>query len=119
MFEVLGWLLFLFLLAIHPVLTLIGIAAIFVVGWVFRQELSRPPAENTMPARTADGRFPLLNEDWENAIVLAIDDAEVPESIRAHGARFRNPARYVIDLGGGEYLLYGADGELLDLCHLR
>jgi imidazoleglycerol-phosphate dehydratase len=24
-----------------------------------------------------------------------------------------------IDLGEGEYLLYGGDGELLDLCHLK
>lgn len=119
MFEVLGWLLFLFLLAMHPVLTLLGVAAVFIVCWIFCKELGRPPGENTMPARTADGRFPILNEDWEGAIVLAIDDEEVPEVIRAHGARFKNLARYAIDLGRGEYLLYGADGELLDMCVLK
>ena len=47
-----------------------------------------------------------------------MDDPRVPQVIREHGARFRNPARYVIAVDG-EYLLYGADGELLDLCRLR
>lgn len=125
MFEVLGWLLFLFLLALHPMLTLIGLAAIIIVAWVFRKpsgDTNRGNAMTVTPAdmdaKTADGRFPILNEDWVGEIVLAIDDAAVPHAIRAHGARFRNPARFVIDLGHGEYLLYGADGELLDLCHL-
>ncbi len=126
--EALGWLLFLLLLARYPVQTLIGLAAIFVVAWVFRKpsgdtSTSRGNAMTVTPAamdaRTADGRFPLLNEDWAGEIVLAIDDEEVPDVIRVHGARFKNPARYVIDLGHGEYLLYGSDGELLDLCYLR
>ena len=116
MLEVLGWLLFLFLLATHPVPTLLGVAAFFVVGWIFRKELNQSQGENSMQARTADGRFPILNEDWEGAVVLAIDDEEVPDVIRVHGARFKNPARHAIDLGNGEYLLYGGDGELLDMC---
>lgn len=119
MFEALGWLLFLFLLATHPVPTLVGVAAIFVVRGIFRKAQGRPLERDTMDAGTADGRFPPLNEDWAGEIVLAIEDEEVPETIRAHGARFKNPARYVIDLGNGEYLLYGGDGELLDLCCLH
>ncbi|WP_449371596.1 hypothetical protein [Thiomonas sp.] len=61
----------------------------------------------------------ILNEDWENEEVLDIDDPRIPDAIRDFGAGFRNPARYVIDLGHGEYVLYGADGELLDLCYLK
>lgn len=72
-----------------------------------------------MESKTADGRFAILNEDWDGEIVLAIDDPEVPEVIRRHGARFRTPARYAIALGHGEYLLYGGDGELLDICALK
>ena len=60
----------------------------------------------------------ILNEDWEGEDVWFVDDPRVPQVIREHGARFRNPARYVIAVDG-EYLLYGADGELLDLCRLR
>lgn len=61
----------------------------------------------------------MLNEDWVGEVVLAIDDPEVPEAVRRHGARFHNPTRYVIDLGNGDHLLYAADGELLDLCSLE
>lgn len=126
MLETLGGLLFLILLAIHPLPTLIGLAAIFVVAWIFRKPSIDTNGGNAMTitpvamdARTADGRFPILNADWEGEIVLAIDDEEVPEAVRAHGARFRNPARYALDLGNGEYLLYGGDGELLDMCVLK
>lgn len=49
-------------------------------------------------------------------MVLSIDAPEIPELIRRHGARFRNPPRSMIDLGSGEYLLTSVDGELLDLC---
>jgi hypothetical protein len=107
-------------LARHPWLLGVGLL-IGILLWL--QDRSRPaPAVAPMaapPPRTADGRFPILNEDWAGEVVLSIDDAEIPELIRRHGARFRNPARYVIDLGEGEYLLYGGDGELLDLCHLK
>jgi len=61
----------------------------------------------------------ILNEDWVNEEVLDIDDPRIPQAIRDFGAAFRNPARYVIDLGHDEYALYGADGELLDLCFLK
>lgn len=100
----------------HPWL----IAAVVLFGatlaWSLRA--TPPPAQKAEPPRTADGRFLILNEDWVGEVVLSIDDAGIPEPIRRHGARFRNPARYVIDLGEGEYLLYDGDGELLDLCHL-
>lgn len=35
------------------------------------------------------------------------------------GMRFRKPARFVIDLGRGEYVLSAADGEVLDLVCLK
>ena len=47
--------------------------------------------------------------------VIDIDDPRVPEAVRQHGRRFRQPARYVVDLGGGEYALSTQGGELLDL----
>ena len=51
--------------------------------------------------------------------VMDIDDPRVPEEIRGHGMRFRKPARFVIDLGRGEYVLSAADGEVLDLVCLK
>jgi hypothetical protein len=119
MLNALALLFFLFVLAVHPVPALIALAAIGVAAWLFRTQPVAARGRDEMEARTADGRFPILNEDWQGETVLAIDDEDVPEIIRRHGARFRNPARYVIDLGNGEYVLYGADGELLDLCYLR
>lgn len=61
----------------------------------------------------------ILNEDWVGEDVWSIDDARVPEVIRQHGERFRNPGRYVIEVNPDEFALYGGDGELLDLCALR
>jgi hypothetical protein len=55
-----------------------------------------------------------MNEDWEGEEVLDINNSVLPDSLREIGRQFKNPARYVIDLGGGEYLLYAEDGELLD-----
>lgn len=105
--------------AIQPWLMLAAIAVAIVGGTLS----SKPPIrEREAPdekSRTIDGRFPILNEDWAGAVVLAIDDAEVPDIIRRHGTRFRNPARFCVDLGHGEYLLYGGDGELLDMCALK
>jgi hypothetical protein len=46
------------------------------------------------------------------------EDARVPEAIRAHGSRFRKPARFVVDFGNDEYILIDADGEVLDLVFL-
>jgi hypothetical protein len=70
------------------------------------------------PMTGADHELPILNEDWIGEEVLSIDDPGIPPALQAHGARFRKPARYVIELGPGEYALYAADGELLDLCWL-
>lgn len=106
-------------LVIHPWLMLSAIAIVSVAGLALRKQPAPAKEMMDMESKTADGRFTLLNEDWVGEIVLSIDDAEVPESIRRHGARFRNPACYVIDLGHGEYLLYGGDGELLDMCVLN
>jgi hypothetical protein len=50
---------------------------------------------------------------------IRTSDSCVPPAVQAHGARFRKPARYAIELGPGEYALYTADGELLDLCFLE
>jgi len=51
--------------------------------------------------------------------LLDIEDPRVPECIREHGRRFRNPARFAVDLGRGEYLLHAEDGELLDVVRLK
>lgn len=50
---------------------------------------------------------------------LDIDDERVPEVVRDHGRRFRKTARYVVDLGGWEYILSAEDGEVLDFVYLR
>lgn len=47
-----------------------------------------------------------------------INDPCVPDEVRDHGRRFKKPARYVIDLGNDEFILYAEDGELLDLVSL-
>lgn len=47
-----------------------------------------------------------------------INDPSLPEAVREHGRQFKNPAKYVEDLGEGEYALYTQDGELLDLIYL-
>ncbi|WP_367027383.1 hypothetical protein ABZN20_08820 [Methylococcus sp. ANG] len=59
-----------------------------------------------------------MDTDKEQAL-LDIDDPQVPECIREHGRRFRNPARFAVDLGRGEYLLHAEDGELLDMVRLK
>ncbi len=58
------------------------------------------------------------NEDEEDE-VLDITDASIPDEIYEHGQLFNPPARWVIDLGRGEYLLFDEDGELLDLVHFK
>jgi hypothetical protein len=60
----------------------------------------------------------MLNEDWFGEDVWPIDDPRVPPEVRAHGARFRKPAAWAIELDPGEYTLYAADGEMLDACWL-
>jgi hypothetical protein len=55
-----------------------------------------------------------MNEDWENEEIWDIEEPHFPDALREHGKCFKNPAKYVIDLGNGEYVLYAEDGELLD-----
>ncbi len=62
--------------------------------------------------------MPIVNEDWEGEDVWSIDDPRVPQRVRDHGACFDSPARHVIEVNPGEYLLYDANGDLLDLCYL-
>lgn len=120
MLEGLAILLWIFAFALRPELMLFAIASGVFVGIIFGKRIATArKAMHIETPKTADGRFPILNEDWIGAVVLAIDDPEVPEIIQRHGARFRNPARYVIDVGDGGYLLYDGDGELLDICALK
>jgi hypothetical protein len=46
--------------------------------------------------------------------VIDINDPKLPDALREFGKRFRKPARWVVELGDGEYLLYSDDYELLD-----
>ena len=49
---------------------------------------------------------------------IAITDERIPPPIRKHGERFRKPARLVVALENGEYILLGEDGECLDVVGL-
>ena len=115
--NLVGWLFFLLALAIYPHFVLAAMGLGLVVGWLLRR--TQPSPAPTVREQTTPNGLPILNEDWVGEEVLSIDDARIPPTIQAHGARFRNPARYVIEVGPGEYVLYGADGELLDLCCLK
>ncbi len=55
----------------------------------------------------------------EEGEIMDIDDPRVPELLRAHGRRFRPPAKVVMCLGNGEYVLETNDGEVLDLVSLE
>lgn len=112
-----AWFFFLLALAIDPQFVLTAIGLGLVVGRLLKR--AQPSPAPTVQEQTTPNGVPILNEDWIGEEVLDIDDDLVPPTIRAHGARFRNPARYVIEAGPGEYVLYGADGELLDLCCLK
>ncbi len=68
------------------------------------------------PQSTLD---PATSPPTNDEPILSIDDPTIPEEIRDHGQRFRKPARYVADLGYGEYILYAEDGEILDLVYLK
>jgi hypothetical protein len=57
----------------------------------------------------------MTQEQTENEDeVIDINEPSLPDALREHGKRFRKPARYVVDLGDGEYLLFSEDYELLD-----
>lgn len=58
-----------------------------------------------------------METDKDDAL-MDIDDPRVPHVVRDHGRRFRKPAKYVEDHGFGEYVLFAADGEVLDLIAL-
>ncbi|QIL44136.1 hypothetical protein G7045_07565 [Acidovorax sp. HDW3] len=58
-----------------------------------------------------------MNDDEEE--IMNIDDPRVPDAIRAHGRRFRKPARFVVDVGNNEYVLSSEDGEVLDIVCLK
>jgi hypothetical protein len=59
-----------------------------------------------------------VNEDWEGEELADIEDPSLPDDLREHAGQFKNPGKVVIVVGGGEYVLYAADGELLDLCFM-
>ena len=59
-----------------------------------------------------------MNEDWEGEELVDIEDPSLPVALREHAGRFKNPRKVVIVVGNGEYVLYAADGELLDLCFM-
>ena len=59
-----------------------------------------------------------MDEELQDSVYFA-DDPRLPPVIREHGARFRNPCFYVVDLGFGEYLLFAEDGELLDAVTMK
>jgi hypothetical protein len=116
-----GWFLFIVALASYPYLVLTVLALGLVAGLLTRRAVSSPSSSTATqkPMTGADHELPILNEDWIGEEVLSIDDLGIPPAVQAHGARFRKPARYVIELGLDEYALYAADGELLDLCFLE
>lgn len=57
-----------------------------------------------------------MNQDQMSDEDEAIDinDPRLPDALREHGKRFHRPARWAVDLGDGEYLLFSEDYELLD-----
>lgn len=59
-----------------------------------------------------------MNEDWEGEDLVDINDPALPDALREHASCFNNPGKVVIVVGDGEYVLYAADGELLDLCFI-
>jgi hypothetical protein len=88
-----------FLIIAIPVITLIALVL-----------LTSPRSQPRQNGRQAS----LPSED-EGEEIMDIDDPRIPEIIRAHGRRFKKPARFVADLGSGEYVLSAEDGELLDM----
>jgi hypothetical protein len=60
-----------------------------------------------------------MNEDWQGEELLDVDNPQLPDTLREHAKKFRNPGRYVIEVGESEYVLYAEDGELLDLFFLK
>lgn len=50
---------------------------------------------------------------------MNISDPRVPLAVQQYGRCLRPPARVVIPLGEGHYLLAAANGEALDLLKLK
>jgi hypothetical protein len=67
-----------------------------------------------------EGRTELMGGDASTVGgMYEIDHPLVPNEIREHGQRFKKAAATAECLGGGEWALFAADGELLDLIVLR
>ena len=70
-------------------------------------------------SRQAKSGALVLDADLEGEMVLSIEDPRVPSAVRAHGARYSHPARWVVETEPGGYVLSAANGELLDFCALQ
>lgn len=68
-------------------------------------------------AVTPSRKIPVLDETLDQQDIWAIDDYRVPLWVREHGLRFRYPAAFVECLGDGEYVLFGDDGEMVDMVY--
>lgn len=62
-------------------------------------------------------KIPVPDETLDQQDIWAIDDYRVPLWVREHGLRFRYPAAFVECLGDGEYVLFGDDGEMVDMVY--
>jgi len=60
-----------------------------------------------------------MNEDWQHNLVIDINAPSLPKAIRQHALSFKNPGKFVIEMGDGEYVLYTEDGDLLDLFFVK
>jgi len=56
-----------------------------------------------------------MKNDDEEETVMDINDPQVPEAIRKHAARFKDPVRFVV-FCGAEIILLSEEGELIDIC---
>ena len=66
---------------------------------------------------TPPWKISVPDETLDQQDIWTIDDYRVPLWVRAHGLRFRYPAAFVECLGDGEYVLFGDDGEMVDMVY--